>query len=147
MKVFLPLVSSILAEKFDLNGLIDSLNDLNTWADEVRSEQIRRSDGGEFTELPVDLDEFQVAFENAAKFGATRKEVKELEQKGRRMLLDDMVRKMASRGNKKGFDISQLSGYGCYGTPIDRHNKNWVGKGKPVDLVDEVNYRLTNCYK
>ena len=63
------------------------------------------------------------------------------------MLLDDMVRKMAANGNKKGFDINQLSGYGCYGTPIDRHNKNWIGKGKPVDLVDEVNYRLTNCYK
>ena len=60
MKVFLPLVSTALAGKFDLDGLIDSLNDLNSWADEVRSEQIRRSDSGEGADLPSGLDQFQV---------------------------------------------------------------------------------------
>ena len=64
MKVFLPLVSSVLAGKFDLDGLIDSLNDLNSWADERKSEEIRRSDNGQGADLPYGLDEFQVRLSN-----------------------------------------------------------------------------------
>ena len=63
-KVFLPLVSSVLAGKFDLDGLIDSLNDLNSWADERKSEEIRRSDNGQGADLPYGLDEFQVRLSN-----------------------------------------------------------------------------------
>ena len=85
---------------------------------------------------------FQTNFVNAAKYGATRKDVKNLEHIGRRVILDDMVRK-----TNTAFSIDKLSGYGCYGTPIDRKKANWVGKGVPVDKIDEVNFRLLNCYK
>jgi len=138
MKVFIPLLSSVYAgPKFNLNAVLDNLNDLNDWATSLGGD-LGRSD----TELPDGLDDFKSDFAHAAEFGATRKEVKELEQRGRRVILDDMVRLVGD-----GIDISNLSGYGCYGTPIDRLNKNWIGKGKPVDAIDEVNFRLTNCYK
>ena len=139
MKVFTPLIATsavLAASKFDLDTVLDSLNEINEWA------SIRRTETLDENDLPGQIDEFQAVFLNAAKNGATRKEVKELEHIGRRVLLDDMV-----ISNSDGFDMAKLSGYGCYGTPIDRKNKNWVGKGKPIDAVDEVNFRLLNCYK
>ena len=111
MKIFLPLLSSVFAgPKFNLNAVLDNLNDLNDWATSLGGELGRSG-----PELPHGLDEFKSDFAHAAEFGATRKEVKELEQRGRRVILDDMVRFVGD-----GIDISKLSGYGCYGTPIDR---------------------------
>ena len=46
-----------------------------------------------------------------------------------------------------GLNLVSLSGYGCYGSPFDRKTDSWVGKGIPVDSIDELSLKLLRCYK
>ena len=110
MKVLYSFLSAtaLAGPKFNLNTVLDNLNEINEWATENLELQ------GRTGLVDEGLTQFQSQFQEAAQFGATRKEVRELEQRGRRVLLDDMIQLV------DGIDISKLSGYGCYGTPIDR---------------------------
>ena len=67
---------------------------------------------------------------------------------GRRLRSSEMIFFTTSQGKfDKGLTLDSLSGYGCYGTPHERKLDQWVGKGKPVDLIDELNQKLTHCYR
>ena len=46
-----------------------------------------------------------------------------------------------------GFNLEKLSGYGCYGSPLDMKADSWIGKGNPVDEIDKLSYKLFQCYK
>ena len=58
-----------------------------------------------------------------------------------------MVYKTSRGKYDSGIDLPALSGYGCYGSPHDRKSDDWVGKGKPVDLIDQLQLKLIHCYK
>ena len=53
-----------------------------------------------------------------------------------------MVYKTSNGKYDSGLDLSSLSGYGCYGSPHDRKMENWVGKGVPVDSIDQLNQKV-----
>lgn len=114
MKVLYSFLSAtaLAGPKFNLNTVLDNLNEINEWATEMELQ-------GRSGLIDDGLAQFQSQFATAAQFGATRKEVRALEQRGRRVLLDDMIQLV------DGIDISKLSGYGCYGTPIDRYTLTW----------------------
>ena len=61
-----------------------------------------------------------VSYRLEVQYGATRREVRELEQFGRRLLFDQMSSYATTRGSfdTNGIDLKKLSGYGCYGSPL-----------------------------
>ena len=90
MKVFIPFLAVVQSgANYNLSTVLDNLNDIQEWAVDLTA---RRSEN-----VPDGLKEFQEEFVNTAKYGATKKDVRALEQRGRRVILDDMVRFVSSK--------------------------------------------------
>jgi len=45
------------------------------------------------------------------------------------------------------FALEDLEDTGCYGNPLQKGEESYPGKGKPVDLIDELSKSLLFCYK
>lgn len=141
--LFLAAAPVLAGVNIELSKVLQNLNDLNDWMD--RNGVERKLAGAP---LSGELVQWQDKLKEALKSGASRQFVRDLQTEGRKMRLSQMMVYKTSNGRyDSGIDLMALSGYGCYGTPHDRRSEEWVGKGKPVDLIDQLNLKLMRCYK
>ena len=91
------------------------------------------------------LSKWKQNFDETAEHGATSKFVRELEAIGRKLKLP-LINASMYKVDAKSFDLRKLSGYGCFGSTIDRDAK-WSPKGTPVDEIDHLGYKLHSCYR
>merc|ERR1712062_847989 len=100
--------------QYDLSEVLTNLNNLNEWAADAK--QMRYAAGAEIT---TEMQNWQDSYLRTAQFGGTRQQVRDLEQEGRRLILDQLTTFATTRGRYgDGISVKELSGYGCYGTPL-----------------------------
>ena len=91
------------------------------------------------------LSKWKKNFDETAEHGATSKFVRELETIGRKLKLP-LINASMFKVDSKSFDLRKLSGYGCFGSTLDR-DAEWSPKGTPIDEIDSLGYKLHSCYR
>ena len=74
------------------------------------------------------LTSWKRSFDETSENGATQKFVRELAQIGLKLKLP-LINAAIYKADATSFDLRKLSGYGCYGTPLDRES-DWSPKEK-----------------
>jgi len=139
MRLSLLISSALGAPKTELMDILASLRDI--------SATVNQLDMANHVDLPdlSRLSKWKQNFDETAEHGATSKFVRELEAIGRKLKLP-LINASMYKVDAKSFDLRKLSGYGCFGSTIDRDAK-WSPKGTPVDEIDHLGYKLHSCYR
>ena len=133
MKISLLLSAVFAAPNTELMEVLASLRDI--------SASINELDLKNNIEVPdfSRLSKWKKNFDETAENGATSKFVRELEKIGRKMKLS-LINAAIYKSDAASFDLRKLTGYGCFGTSLDREDE-WIHRGTPVDEIDELGFK------